>query len=155
MLPPWKATFHDLHHQVDELFEELIFRPWAISGQARWRPAVDLHETPEAYLAEIDLPGVAPDAVRILVSEHQVTVVGTRRLAPPDEVMFQKCERRSGTFQRTLELPWAVDPEKATAECRHGAYRIFLPKKRPPEKQDKQSAQAAEAAPYVIQVTIV
>jgi hypothetical protein len=54
MLRPWPAAFLDLHQRADELFEELVLRPWAITSRCGWRPSLDLRETPDAYYVDID-----------------------------------------------------------------------------------------------------
>lgn len=154
MSRPSKAEFLDLHRQVDELFEELIFRPWAISGRMEWRPAMDLHETADAYFVDIDLPGVAPEEVRILVNERNLVVKGQRAATSLENVLLEHCERQCGAFHRSLSLAQPVDPEKARAECRHGTYRIYLPKKVQPAKQTEETALQTEGAHYVIQVTV-
>ncbi len=61
MLRRLDTAFLDLQRQVDEMFEELFYRPWANSGRTGWRLPLDLHETADAYLVEIDLPGIAPE----------------------------------------------------------------------------------------------
>ena len=53
----WKATFLDLDRHLDETFEKLIYRRWAIPNPAEWRPPFDLHESAQGYVVEIDLPG--------------------------------------------------------------------------------------------------
>jgi HSP20 family protein len=137
----WKATFLDVHRQVDEMFEELIYRRWAITNPNAWRPALDLHETEDAYLVEIDLPGVAPEELRIRVDEASLTLVGQRRVDQPERTTVNRHERPSGSFQRSLRLAWAIDAEKVQAECHLGVYRIYLPKKRPPREAPKSTAQ--------------
>jgi HSP20 family protein len=151
---PWESAFLDLHRQVDELFEELVYRPWAISGRSGWRPPLDLHETAEAYLVVIDLPDVPPEEVRILVGERDLAVTGQRRAAPPEGVLFQRCERPCGAFERTLTLPQAVDPPRARAEYRHGTCRIHLPKKQPPGQGVEHAVLAVESARCVVRVDV-
>ncbi|HEY8506047.1 MAG TPA: Hsp20/alpha crystallin family protein [Gemmataceae bacterium] len=135
MLPSWDPAFLDLQRRVDELFEELIYRPWAISGPVNWRPPLDLHETADGYLVEIDLPGVPPEEVHVLVSERELVVTARRSPRPPEGVLFQHCERRCGTFRRAVTFPRAVDPQQARAELVHGTCRVLLPKKPPQEGQ--------------------
>jgi HSP20 family protein len=165
VLRSWDAAFLDLQRQVDEMFEELIYRPWAIPGRAGWRPPLDLHETPDAYLVEIDLPGVAPEQVRVLVSERDLAVTAQRQAAAPDGVLSQQCERPCGTFQRVVNLPRAVDPQQVRAEYRDGICRIYLPKKRqPPSPQpsppgvggqgEGEAALSVEGSHYVIRVAV-
>jgi HSP20 family protein len=128
---PLQNVFLDLHRQVDEIFDKLIFRPWAIREGSTLGPPVDLHETADAYFLEIDLPGVAPEEVRLLVSERVFTVTGERTASRPEGAIFSHRERRSGKFQRSVNLPEAIDPTRAHAEYRHGTYRVHLPKKQP------------------------
>jgi len=151
---PWKFIFLDPQQQVDELFEKLIYRRWAIPSQTDWCPPLDLHETPEAYLVEIDLPHVVPEAVRILVSEWNVTIAGERRPTPSEGSVPKRRERKQGAFHRSVDLPQPVDPEKAQADCLHGTYRIRLPKKHPQKEQLPSAALSVVQAQTVIQVTI-
>jgi HSP20 family protein len=144
----------DLHQRVDELFDEMVYRPWAISGRSGWRPLVDLHETADAYLVVIDLPGVAPEAVRILVGEHDLVVAGHRQASPPEGVLSQRCERACGAFERMLKLPQAVDPQQARAEYHHGTCRIHLPKKHLPGQTAERAVVAVEGERYVLRVAV-
>lgn len=146
----WKTSFLDLQRQVEEAFEELIYRRWDVAGPSEWRPLLDLHETPDAFLVEVDLPGAAPEEVRIRVGERRLTITGQRPAARPADAIASHCERVCGQFRRSVELPRAVDPERARAESRHGHYRIYLPKKGVAAGAPPGSAEAG----YVIQVTV-
>lgn len=128
---PWESAFVDLHRQVDEMFEELVYRPWAISGRTGWRPPLDLHETAEAYLVVLDLPEVDLEDLRIVVGEHDLVVAGRRQPTVPSGVLVQRCERPTGVFERTLRFPLPVEGSRAEAEYRQGTCRIHLPKKGP------------------------
>lgn len=154
MLRPWEAAFLDLHRHVDEMFEELVYRPWAITGRTGWRPPVDLHETIDGYLVVIDLPDVAPEEVRVVVGEREVVVAGQRAAAAPPAVLFQRCERHSGAFERTLKLPQPVDPRRARAEYRRGTCWIHLPKKQPSGPAPQPTTAAEQEARCVLRLTV-
>jgi HSP20 family protein len=130
MARPWKMTFLDFRQQVDVMFEELIYRRWAVARPDEWQPPLDLHETPDTYLVEIDLPNVPPDEVVIVLEERKLTVSGQRQATRPDAAVANRCERRCGPFRRSLDLPQPVDVAKTQAEYHHGTYRFWLPKKR-------------------------
>ena len=161
MTEPWPTSFLDLHRQVDELFEELIYRPWSLGGRAGWRPALDIHETADGYLVELDLPGVEPEEVRVLAGEHSLTVAGQRRAVPPEGALWQRCERPSGPFRRVVALPRAVDPRRAHAEYRHGTCRVYLPLIPPtegvagPDRPDRLDTPDRGDAHYVLRVTVL
>lgn len=116
MYPAWNRTFLDLQQHVDEVFEELIYRRALRPSQADWRPPVDIHEMPEEFLLEIDLPAVAPELVRIMANERQLTIKGERCMSAVKGAIYARCERHGGEFCRCVDLPRPVDPEKAQAE---------------------------------------
>ena len=149
-----KAVFPDLQQHVDELFEELIFGRWpGLGGLGSW-PPVDLHEMLDEYIVEVDLPDVAPEHVLIEVAERQLVIAGERRPTRLEGVVFEHCERRCVTFRRLLHLPQAVDVRKVEYQCRHGTYRIRLPKKRHSEKSEPQGSSEAPASPRSFRVPI-
>lgn len=147
MLRPWQGTLLDLHRQVDELFERLIFRPWAITSPIAWRPPLDFHETTDAYVIEVDLPGVPPEAVRILVDDRTLVITGERHPSRVEGSLGSRCERVCGAFQRVLELPGAVEPTQVKAECQHGTYRIHLPRRQVATPTPEQGASFAGSQP--------
>ena len=150
----WRDPFLDLRQRLDELFEELIYRRWAIPNPAAWRPPLDLHETRDAYLAEVDLPGVSPDQVEIRVTAGGVTITGNRPETGPGGALLSHRERPCGLFRRSLTLAQPIDPEGAWAECRHGTYRLWLPKRSPAERPAPSVAPAEPGAARVIRVVI-
>jgi len=94
---------------------------------------------------EIDLPGVAPEDIRVVVTERKPTVNGQRSATPPEGLLFQQCERPTGSFQRVLTFPQALDPQATRASYRLGTCRIYLPKKSQPDEQVKQCGRGAVA----------
>ena len=134
MLSRWNTPFLDMQSQVEQLLEELVYRRWPIARPTGCRPPLDLHETPDANPVENDLPGVVPEEVQVLVGERCLTVTGERLLVVPEAALFSRCERATGPFHRTLELPLPIDPKRASVEYRHGTCRLILPKRPPREK---------------------
>ncbi len=138
----WKAPFLDLERHLDETFEKLIYRRWAIPNPAEWRPPLDLHESAEGYVVEIDLPGVPADQVEIRVSEDELTLRGIRVETRFEETLPCHRERRCGPFRVALVLGHRVAPEKTQAEYHHGTYVIRLFKKRQNERPAPRAATA-------------
>ncbi len=97
---------------IDELFNRLIDEPWGRVSRLGWRPEVDVYETPDEYILAADLPGVRAENVALEVSEHRVTLRGTRSLQKVVETAVSiNIERRSGRFSRSFHLEHAVNPE--------------------------------------------
>ena len=68
---------------------------------------MDLYRAGEAFVAEIDLPGVDPDSIDIDIEERTLTIRADR---PGDaaDVQWLAHERPAGTFARQLTLGYGV-----------------------------------------------
>ena len=99
------------------------------AGPARWAPAIDLVETPEAYLVTAEVPGLAREDLRIDVREGRLTLAGVRHQAGTGCDQYHRIERGHGAFSRTFRLPHPVDADGITAELRHGVLRVACPKR--------------------------
>jgi HSP20 family protein len=128
----WTAPILDLPRRLDELFEEVIFRRWPISAspaaRPTWVPEVDIHELPDGYLVEVNLPGVSADQVQIEFGPRSISVCGQRNEELPVGVVSSLRERARGPFQRRLELSAAIDVARVEARVCDGLLRIFAPK---------------------------
>jgi HSP20 family protein len=76
------------------------------------------------------MPGVDINDVDVSVSGNVLTLKGEKK----DEHEERKGgyfhrERWSGSFQRSITLPDAIDPEKVKAEMKNGVLRITFPKR--------------------------
>jgi HSP20 family protein len=91
----------------DEL-EHLMRR--AFDRDEGWAPHADLVETPDAFVVRIDAPGVTADDVHVTLTGATLALRGERKAeARREQDHWHLAERQHGTFQRTLELPAAVD----------------------------------------------
>ena len=96
-------------------------------------PPVDVHESEDEYLVEIDLPGVKSEDVNIEVNDSVLSLSGTRL---PDETgAAQLVERPYGTFARTLTLPQGVNSDSIEASYQDGVLELRIPK--PAEQKPK------------------
>ena len=78
-----------------------------------------------------DLPGVDPDGVDISVMSESVTLRGKREADTLAEGhTAHKTERFHGSFSRTVDLPFRVDPERVEASYDKGVLKVSLPRAR-------------------------
>jgi HSP20 family protein len=97
-----------------------------------WFPALDVYETEQAYVAELDLPGVHPENVDISFEQGTLTIRGTRaptvKTPEKGELRVFSAERVSGSFIRSVRLPEYVDGEKIEASYTNGVLTVTIPK---------------------------
>lgn len=95
-----------------------------------WVPAVDIVDEPARVLLQVDLPGIDPAAIELLVEGNELILRGQRDLpAAAEPASVLRRERRQGSFERRFVLPDTVDGEQVTAHGQHGVLQIVLPKK--------------------------
>lgn len=103
--------------------------PGAAGATGECRPALDVIETTGAIEVIADLPGVAPEAVRVSIRRNTVLVVGVKLSAGADAAArFHVAERGFGRFARAVRVSGAVDSSRAKASVSGGQLRIVLPR---------------------------
>jgi HSP20 family protein len=98
----------------------------------RTQPDIDVDETPEGWVVEVRLPGVAPDEVTIDVTDRELSVRARHEegeQAPATtEQPGARASRRFSDFSYRLSLPSDVDSDGITATMDHGLLTIKLPR---------------------------
>jgi HSP20 family protein len=97
-----------------------------------WMPRVDVTDTPEKVIVDIELAGVDPEAVDITLAGNMLTIKGSKPIVPPapGETVLAR-ERRGGPFTRSIPMPVPVNADNVLAEARHGLLRIRIAKAEP------------------------
>jgi len=126
VLPSEAAEFAD---DVRRIFMELgrTFGLDALAGECS--PAIDVSENEHAIEISMDLPGVDPAAVRVVVKNGVVIIAGEKapRRSRGDS-SFHLVERGFGRFARSVRLTTPCDASQARATLEQGELRIRLPK---------------------------
>ncbi len=118
-----------------------LFAP--VTGAALTAPRVDVRETAEAYVMDMDLPGLSEKDVEINLKDRVLSISSVQEAEredkkKEDEAEYLIRERRSSTFSRRFTLPQDINPEKVEANFKNGVLSITIPRK--PESQPRQIA---------------
>ena len=98
-------------------------------GFSEFAPPLDVRETDDAYIVEVELPGVDPKNTEVSIEGRTVTVRGQfAEEQEKQEGNFLLRERRRGQFMRAVALPGMVEVDKATSRYENGELTITLPK---------------------------
>ena len=94
-----------------------------------WEPPVDVYETDDAIVLQVELPGVSKDAVTVELHEHTLRLSGERtRESAGTGGQYRREEGRYGAFQRAFRMPTIVDQAKIQATYTNGVLALRLPK---------------------------
>lgn len=139
----------ELREELDRLWAPLTAAPplhgWGAMARGAVFPAVNVAESDDAIVVEAELPGLASEALELSVTGDELVIGGSRPEpavgdgAGEARAVWHRRERGTGSFERRLTLPAAVDADRVEASLIDGVLRITCPK-------------AAEAKPRKITV---
>ena len=87
----------------------------------------DIEETDDAYVVELDLPGVKPGDVDVEVRENELRVSGQIKEKERKGILRRQT-RQVGQFEHVIALPGEVDPDKVEAKLSDGVLTVRLNK---------------------------
>jgi len=115
--------------QLDRLFENLFSPAPFRSEWSSLSPAVDVEETPDAYVFRADLPGIAAKDVKVTVHGDTLTLRGERkREEKKSEGSLHRVERAYGGFERSFTLGLPVRADQVKASYKDGVLEVQVPK---------------------------
>jgi HSP20 family protein len=121
-----------LQERMNRLMTDFRTRtPWTEEemAQGSWVPAVDIYETKEAIVLNVELPGVTKDEISLEVKDSTLTLKGEKKLEKDvKEENYHRMERTYGSFMRSFTLPSTVQQEKVKARFKDGILEISIPK---------------------------
>jgi HSP20 family protein len=116
--------FEDLYQQVDRLAQSAL-------GTARdggpWLPAGDVSETDDAYLVEIELPGVRREDVDVELYGNELVITGELK-ERERKGLLRRRTRRVGEFEYRVTLPGDIRADGIKASLDSGVLTVRVPK---------------------------
>lgn len=133
-----------LRREMDRLFDDTFGR--AATNSTSWMPAVDVREEKDAFVFQLELPGVSPEAVEVTADGGVLSVSGEKKSEEQrDEDRWHIVERVSGSFRRTFQLPQNVTEEKIDATFEDGVLTVRVPKAEQPKPKKIEVRKAVHA----------
>lgn len=117
----------DLSRRIERLFSA------ETDAVALRSPALDVSETDSSYTLQLDLPGVAKEAVKVRIEGRRVSIDAEQiRAAEPKEGERGLYRERATTrFSRSVALPKEVTQADSTAKLENGVLTLTLAKRQP------------------------
>ena len=117
-------TLHPLHRIAD--IERRLHHGMPLSSIAA---AVDVVEEDKLFRIGVELPGAEAKDIEVSVSDHTLVVKAQKKNDREEQAQsYYLREREYGSFERFIEMPIGVDPEKIAAQFANGVLTIELAK---------------------------
>jgi HSP20 family protein len=144
--------FLTLHREMNRLFDDVLRGgPVSSGGQGGSQggvllaPHMDVSETDKELRIQAELPGVSENDIDVSLHEDVLTIRAEKKQERKEEregVHFS--ERAFGTLQRSLRLPFQVNPDQVQARFANGVLSVTLPKTQPQERSRRIQIQSAQ-----------
>jgi HSP20 family protein len=90
----------------------------------------------DALTLRADVPGIAPEDIKITVEDGVLTVSGEHEeRAEKEEEGYLRRERRYGSFRRSMVLPPEADAGQIKATTKNGVVEVTIPIGPKPESE--------------------
>jgi len=123
---PWNEVKR-VQEEMDRLFRTFGSSEDPAACGCGLFPAINLSSDQEKVTVRCEMPGVPMEKIDLSISRDTLTLQGQRDLGQTGaEVSYHRRERRGGHFNRTISLPFQVDPEKAVATYKNGLLEVVV-----------------------------
>ncbi|MDQ8155607.1 MAG: Hsp20/alpha crystallin family protein [Gemmatimonadota bacterium] len=123
-----------LRREIDRLFEDSFGNVAAPQTATAWLPPVDVKETSDALLFDVEMPGVAEDKLEITCEAGVLAIAGEKASHKQEQDgKYHIVERTFGSFRRSFQLPTNVQEDKIEAALTNGVLRVRVPKMEQPK----------------------
>jgi HSP20 family protein len=118
------AMFPAIWPRMDIIEEEMI-------------PAIDIYEEDDSVIAKVELPGMKKEDINVEVNNGILKISGEKkREEKVEKKNYYRIERSSGSFERSITLPFETQADKAKASFKDGVLQIKIPKSEEAKKKE-------------------
>lgn len=127
----WHRSPFEAVSRLQDEFERLLDVPRLNFGTQFfnvWAPALDVYEDKENVVVKVEAPGMKKEDFEIALHDGVLSINGERRLEEKEQrASGYRAERFEGRFQRSVNLPKAVQVDKVRGAYKDGVLTITLP----------------------------
>lgn len=119
------TEFDRINREMAQLFDDAWTQPSPRDGG--FVPMADIEETDDAFLVEIEVPGVDRDDIDIELTGRTLSVSGERKEKERTGILRKKT-RVTGRFAYEVSFPGDLDDDGVSASYEDGVLTVRVPK---------------------------
>ncbi|MDZ7720459.1 MAG: Hsp20/alpha crystallin family protein [Balneolaceae bacterium] len=109
---------------MDEFFNDAV-----ATRQNRFAPSIDISETDNQYMIDVEVPGMNKDDIELNIENNTLTISGERKFKKKeDNKQYHRVESHYGSFSRSFTLPENVEVDSISASYNNGILNITVDK---------------------------
>jgi HSP20 family protein len=92
-----------------------------------WCPAADVYRTQDGWIVKLDLAGISPEDLEIVITGAELHVSGCRRdTFYGESISYQQLEITYSRFERTFRFPCSIEGAHLLRDYRDGLLILHL-----------------------------
>ena len=120
----------NINYLFDEIFNGFPTTWGTDSHRGTFSPKVNIHETKDAYLVDLNAPGLNKEDFKVNAENGLLTISFEKKEETKSEdVKTIKREFKHESFSRSFSLDDKIDAENIEAKYENGVLKLTLPKK--------------------------
>src|SRR5690349_1072380 len=104
--------FRRIENEIDRLFGRTAWPVGIRAAQLGSYPPINVGSTPERVTVYLFAAGLDPKSLGVSIQQNLLTVSGSRKIEPTENVEYYRQERFDGEFHRVFTLPDDVNPDR-------------------------------------------
>jgi HSP20 family protein len=121
--------FRQMENWSDTMNRFFGENPCAVKYDTGYNPRVNVYEDETAYYAEIEIPGVKKEDIKITLHNNVLTVAGEKKpSAAEKDKKYYRNERHYGSFSRSFSFAEKVNPDSTEAKFEDGVLTVKVEK---------------------------
>jgi HSP20 family protein len=122
------SEFNQLTERLSRLLTEEASELPIPGGHVGFTPVVDVEETDDAFLVDLELPGLKKEDIDISIANRRLVVTGERRENERKGILRRR-GRSFGRFSYQIVFAEDVDEDNVEASLNDGVLALRVPKK--------------------------
>jgi len=120
-------------NDVNRLFDDFFNLRTAGLFDSEWLPPMDVYDDEKNIYVKVDVAGMDEKDLDVAVNDNVLTVSGNKheeRKESGDKNTYF-CERRTGSFSRSVTLPSGVNYKNIKGDLKNGVLTIKIEREKP------------------------
>jgi HSP20 family protein len=119
--------FEDIYNRMGQLMN-LALGDFSMveAADMPWAPLAELRESDDAYVVNVELPGVQKDQIDIQVQDRELIISG--EITDTGNGRRHRSSRRTGRFEYRTYLPGDIKADQVSATLSDGVLNVTVPK---------------------------
>jgi len=120
------SDIFNTQRELDRIFNNDF---WGRTTFARGSyPGINMFEMDDKLVLKAEVPGLKKQDLQIKLENDVISLTGEMKNSEKENIRYHRRERMFGTFNRSMKLPYRIDPEKVQAFLADGILTLTLEK---------------------------